>query len=268
MWIKTDAGILANADMIQHITVEDTEIGNDTYSITGCYDPATAYVDGEWQEMNRSAVLGAYPDMNAAELALQKLTKDIQRAAKNGETVVEISTAGEPNRENVAVDGEVQSREEVAAAWNRHSTPVVSSNNRAEFMEFVYDELSDDADNCRANRIIDAADEYAESRVEKILPIPCTKVTGKTVKDWFAKIDEELNELKETVLVRFKTCDDADAWAKYSRQAETNPGNIAEEAADTITAITSMLEAMGIDEEQRQAAQREVNEKNRERGRF
>ena len=26
-------------------------------------------------------------------------------------------------------------------------------------MDVVYDELSDDADNCRANRIIDAADE-------------------------------------------------------------------------------------------------------------
>lgn len=30
------------------------------------------------------------------------------------------------------------------------------------FMTVVYDELSDDSDNCRANRIIDAADEYVE----------------------------------------------------------------------------------------------------------
>lgn len=28
-------------------------------------------------------------------------------------------------------------------------------------MTVVYDELSDDIDNCRANRIIDAADKYA-----------------------------------------------------------------------------------------------------------
>ena len=38
-----------------------------------------------------------------------------------------------------------------------------NSNARKDFMDIVYDELSDDADNCRANRIIDAADEYADS---------------------------------------------------------------------------------------------------------
>ena len=36
-------------------------------------------------------------------------------------------------------------------------------NAREDFMHVVYDELSDDNDNCRANRIIDAADEYADS---------------------------------------------------------------------------------------------------------
>lgn len=34
---------------------------------------------------------------------------------------------------------------------------------REKFMTVVYDELSDDSDNCRANRIIDAADVYADS---------------------------------------------------------------------------------------------------------
>lgn len=38
-----------------------------------------------------------------------------------------------------------------------------NSNARKDFMDIVYDELSDDANNCRANRIIDAADEYADS---------------------------------------------------------------------------------------------------------
>jgi hypothetical protein len=33
---------------------------------------------------------------------------------------------------------------------------------REKFMTVVYDELRDDSDNCRANRIIDAADEYVE----------------------------------------------------------------------------------------------------------
>ena len=51
---------------------------------------------------------------------------------------------------------------------------------------------------------------------------------------------------------------------KYKEEYE----KIAEEAADTITAITSMLEAMGIDEDMRQDAQKRVNERNKERGRF
>lgn len=34
---------------------------------------------------------------------------------------------------------------------------------REEFMDMVYYELHSDGDNCRADRIIDAADEYAET---------------------------------------------------------------------------------------------------------
>ena len=40
---------------------------------------------------------------------------------------------------------------------------------RDEFMDFVYDELYSDGDNNRANRIIDAADEYAESAQSEII---------------------------------------------------------------------------------------------------
>ena len=39
---------------------------------------------------------------------------------------------------------------------------------REEFMEIVYDELHSDGDNCRADRIIDAADNYAEERTRWI----------------------------------------------------------------------------------------------------
>lgn len=38
-----------------------------------------------------------------------------------------------------------------------------NSDAREDFMAIVYNELSDDADNTRANRIIDAADVYADS---------------------------------------------------------------------------------------------------------
>lgn len=39
---------------------------------------------------------------------------------------------------------------------------------REEFMDIVYSELHSDGDNCRANRIIDAADEYAEEQTRWI----------------------------------------------------------------------------------------------------
>lgn len=39
---------------------------------------------------------------------------------------------------------------------------------REEFMDMVYSELHSDGDNCRANRIIDAADEYAEEQTRWI----------------------------------------------------------------------------------------------------
>ena len=104
---------------------------------------------------------------------------------------------------------------------------------------------------------------------EKILPIlptPCTKVEEKAAKDWFQKINEELDELKAEIL--YGTGTPIGYAVNEIQFSDDNFEAIAEEAADTITAITSMLEAMGIDEDMRQAAQQCVNEKNKERGRF
>lgn len=123
------------------------------------------------------------------------------------------------------------------------------------------------------------ADEARQESEEKprehigILPVPCTKVEEETVKEWFQKINEELDELKESILLDNQgmtvTCL-LDTRAKYAirSEAEYLPMLVAEEAADTITAITSMLEAMGIDERMRQEAQERVNRKNEERGRL
>lgn len=98
-----------------------------------------------------------------------------------------------------------------------------------------------------------------------VLPIPCTKgYEDWKVKDCFQKINEELDELKNAIL-SFGVDLDCSASQVYEFVYDDI---IAEEAADTITAITSMLEAMGIDEQQRQAAQRRVNEHNRQRGRL
>lgn len=79
----------------------------------------------------------------------------------------------------------------------------------------------------------------------------------------FKKINEELDEfiwatLCEAGLATYARCVDCAS----ERQV------IVDEAVDAITAITSMLEAMGIDEEKRSEAQRRVNEKNRKRGRL
>jgi len=104
---------------------------------------------------------------------------------------------------------------------------------------------------------------------EYVRPLPCVRdengeIAEQSVKALFAKIDEELNELKQEVF-QFQSMDlpcvvlsNTSYIGKY----------IAREAADTITAITTLLEALGIDEAARDEAQRRVNAKNRERGRL
>lgn len=101
---------------------------------------------------------------------------------------------------------------------------------------------------------------------EAVLPTPVKQVDGVdvktlTMKQWFTKINEELDEFKE-VMLRWSNLDGVGIDYYSDENA------IADEAADVVTAITSMLEAVGIDERRRQAAQMWVNEKNRRRGRL
>ena len=101
-------------------------------------------------------------------------------------------------------------------------------------------------------------------------PLPCVRdeygeIKGQTVKSLLAKIDEELNELKWELSLHpmsFTACESAAHYKPDGIKA------IAEEAADTITAITTLLAAFGIDEEMRNEAQRRVNHKNFERRRL
>lgn len=104
-----------------------------------------------------------------------------------------------------------------------------------------------------------------------VRPLPCVRdehgeIREQTVKRLFAKINEELDELKAAVLREVTTRNNLDDLA--DGVDDDTDTDIAEEAADTITAITTMLEALGIDAEMRDEAQRRVNEKNRERGRL
>ena len=110
-----------------------------------------------------------------------------------------------------------------------------------------------------------------------VAPEPCVKdLTWKSVKDFFLKLDEEVDEFKQEVLrngeldddVRdvknvLDSYDDADFLATVKDKRR-----IAEEAADVCTVLASLLEAIGIGFEMRQEAQRRVNEHNKERGRW
>ena len=103
-----------------------------------------------------------------------------------------------------------------------------------------------------------------------VRPLPCVLdehgvISGQTVKQLLAKIDEELNELKwELGLhpVNSTACEFAEHLSQVERIT------IAEEAADTITAITTMLAALGIYAKIRNDAQERVNQKNFERARL
>ena len=122
-------------------------------------------------------------------------------------------------------------------------------------------------------KLLEGQQEKGRDCAETVQPQPCTNVKVKSVKAFFTKINEELDELKEAVLCELSVNADADMPLENEdiSQFETVKkwhNCIAEEAADTITAITSMLEAMGIKEDARQEAQARVNVKNKERGRL
>ena len=91
-------------------------------------------------------------------------------------------------------------------------------------------------------------------------------VEDKTLKELFAKINEELDELKAAVFREVPISGiDSVAGSVYGGGIRRM---IADEAADTITAITTLCEALGIDAGARAAAIARVNEKNWERGRL
>lgn len=99
--------------------------------------------------------------------------------------------------------------------------------------------------------------------------LPCVNVKEKTLKEWLQKVNEEMDEFKESVMNCF-CLDEGDLYKHYEDIGCNNEDKmeIADEAMDTITAITSMLEYMGIGEKERQEAQMRVNKRNAERGRL
>ncbi len=100
-------------------------------------------------------------------------------------------------------------------------------------------------------------------------PLPCVRdehgeIKEQTFKVLLGKAQEEFIEL----VAEIAYIADIGVPANDASIDTAHKRYIAEEAADTITAITTLLEALGIDEEMRDEAQRRVNEKNRERDRL
>lgn len=115
----------------------------------------------------------------------------------------------------------------------------------------------------------------ASNASDYVAPMPVVRdESGKTnyqsVKALFLKINEELDELKEAVCgyngaqVAF----DDNVMREGAIIGISDKERIAEEACDTITAITTLLEALGINAGMRVDAQQRVNDKNRKRGRL
>lgn len=105
------------------------------------------------------------------------------------------------------------------------------------------------------------------------IPLPCVcdehgEIKGQTVKRLMAKVNAELDEMKEAIFFFAEVGMKTKALNAVDELREADRETIAEEAADTITAITTLLEALGIDADMRVEAQRRVNNKNRERGRL
>lgn len=104
-----------------------------------------------------------------------------------------------------------------------------------------------------------------------VRPVPCVRdesgyLREQTVKQLFAKLDEEVNEFKAAVLrevtVRNDLSDIADGVD------DDTDMDIVLEGADVKTVITSIENALGYGVDRRDEAQRRVNRRNMERGRL
>lgn len=105
---------------------------------------------------------------------------------------------------------------------------------REEFIDIVYSELHSDDDNCRANRIIDAADEYAEKQAVHYMAIEAIQNEDREDYEKVMEIlremprlfigikEKQIKKLSEAVeIVRCKECRHASECHKrvqYRRQ--------------------------------------------------
>lgn len=135
-----------------------------------------------------------------------------------------------------------------------------------------------------------------EEQLKMVKPIPCIYVKEKTIRDWFAKLDSEVNEFKEAVLQGYRSLNrradvgmiqgisimdkpiDKITMTDFILAAHDYDGQraheqaqkwrIAEERADVVTVLTSMMRALDIDDKTVQEAQECVNQSNHRKGRW
>ena len=129
-----------------------------------------------------------------------------------------------------------------------------------------------------------------------IVPLPCIRVKERTLKDWLAKLDEEVNEFKHELMNCYDLEDELGAHDSEYLDEEVNEfkhelmncydledelgahdseylhpvdkDHLAEEGADVCVVIHSICQRLGIVYDRRESAQLRVNYSNLQRGRL
>jgi NTP pyrophosphatase (non-canonical NTP hydrolase) len=109
-----------------------------------------------------------------------------------------------------------------------------------------------------------------KSRTERPIPVVRDRqgrlAKDLTLKEWFAKIDEEVNEVKEAVLRIYDLRQQPGILSESEKIPLQDKDDIAEEICDVIKVLYSMSAQMGIDGDDLDRAMHECNEKTRRRG--
>ena len=110
----------------------------------------------------------------------------------------------------------------------------------------------------------------AQEKIDMTKPQPCTKYRDATQIEWIAKLDEETDEvIQDTMIIsQLEQTNNKAPCEAMNEVLQDARKRRALELTDVITVCVSWLDADGWDEEARGELQREVNEKNKERGCF
>lgn len=100
-----------------------------------------------------------------------------------------------------------------------------------------------------------------------IVPMPCVKVKERTLKEWLAKLDEEVNEFKYE-LIKCYTLDDVLEPIDKDDLFPLDKDQLADEGSDVCVVIHSICQRVGVGYPERADSQNRTNFKNLQRGRL